>query len=110
MPISDSYQCPKCHSNATLNLKGLKEFEESPSKEGGKTPHVKTRKCVICGADMVYGFLQEKTPLTIISLLALSWRKSVAFSRGYFVDAYACPGCGKVEMWLNGSDLQENPI
>jgi predicted RNA-binding Zn-ribbon protein involved in translation (DUF1610 family) len=108
-PKIGEYQCPKCNSNSTISLRGLKEIEESGERQREINPR-RTRNCPNCGAEMINGFLQERAPFTLIRIPVLMWRKGDLWTRGYIVDAYACPSCGKVDVWLNDSDLRENPV
>ncbi len=108
-PQGDTHQCPSCSSNATIGLGAASEMKEPPRAE--KTSRSSGVKCPACGTDMVLGLLQEMSLIDrTIGHPVLTWRKQALWSKGYYVDAYACPRCGRVEVRIPEPDLRESPI
>jgi len=99
-PSPPSYTCPECGSANTIP----KEYSPPAEPEKVKVEEEPERLCPGCGSPMHCGFLVEaNAPLTVTTMgEGVYWSPGEGGWLGQRVPlkAYACPGCGRVELYV----------
>lgn len=101
-PSPPSYSCPRCGSGNTIP----KDYTPPAAPDRVKVEREPERLCPGCGSPMRCGYVVEaNAPIALTTL-----GEGVYWSPGEMgwigarvpLKAYACPGCGKIELYVRG--------
>jgi predicted RNA-binding Zn-ribbon protein involved in translation (DUF1610 family) len=111
-PSPPDYSCPKCRSNSTAPLDNRERFEKSrrrimEEKQRNMGPE---RPCPECGTAMRMGYLVERDPLLEAMVLGREIYWSPDRSSEVILNACACPGCGRVCLYVRKLEADRDKI
>ena len=111
-PAPPDYSCPVCRSNATAPSDYRDRFDSARRRimEEKRRNMGPERPCPECGTAMRLGYLVERDPLLEAAVLGKEIYWSPDRSSEVTLNACACPGCGRVCLYVRKLEVNRDTI